>query len=156
MSHTSDKVKVLKDWPRPEAGAPVPRIYTDESSFVLQYYTSEDEIAVITFPIVHVFKFGSPNDESLNGHVLYGKGLKFYSVHKVENSSWLLELERQNSMHRQHDSKLFLKNKQHYIFTFHDSTLELIATENEQRSSQVTLVASEEEAIKLFREVQNA
>lgn len=156
MFKSSDDIKVLNDWPQPEAGAPEPCIYADDSNFVMRYYTQNNKIAIISFPLTDIFKFGSPNDEALGGHPLIKKGLKYYSVHKVENSSWVSEIEKQNSVHHQHDSERFLKDKHHYIFTFHDSTLELIATEGEYWKPIVNVVASEHEAKQLFIEAQNA
>ena len=34
-------------------------------------------------------RFGSPNDEALCGHPLWGRGLEFYQARVVHNSSWL-------------------------------------------------------------------
>ncbi len=156
MFKVLDKVKVLEDWPKPEAGAPEPCIYADDTSFVMRYYTHDEKIAVIAFPLVSIFKFGSPNDESLGGHPLIQKGLEYYSVHKVENSFWIAELEKQNSVHPRHDPGRYLRDKHHYIFTFHDSTLELVVTEGEHWKPVINIVATEEEAKKLFIEAQNA
>lgn len=156
MFNNSDKVIVLKDWPQPEAGAPEPCIYADDSNFVIRYYTQNRKIAVVVFPLADTIKFGSPNDESLGGHPLIKSGLKYYSIHKVVNSSWIAELEKQNSVHPQHDKNKFVKDKHHYIFTFHDSTLELVATEGEYWKPVINIVNSEEEAKILFKEAQNA
>lgn len=156
MFKSSDRVLVLKEWPQPEPGAPEPQVFADDTIFVLRYYTGKEKIAVIVFPLANVFKFGSPNDEALGGHPLIKNGLKYYSVQKVENSSWIAELEKQNSVHPQHESKRFLKDKHHYVFTFHDSTLELVATEGEYWKPIVNVVESEEEAKKLFVDAQNA
>lgn len=156
MFKASDEIEVLEDWPQPDAGAPEPRVYADDTRFVMRYYTQNDRIAVINFPLVSIFKFGSPNDEALGGHPLIQKGLKYYTVHKVANSSWIAELEKQNSVHPQHDTNRFLKDKHHYIFTFHDSTLELVANEGEYWSPIVNVVSTEVEANKLFTEAQNA
>ena len=156
MFKALDKIVVLKEWPQPEAGAPEPVIYADESNFVLRYHTENDKIAVVVFPLVNIFKFGSPNDESLGGHPLISKGLKYYSVHEVINSYWVAELEKQNSVHPQHDTDNFIKDKHHYIITFHDSTLEIVATEGEFWKPVINVVKSEDEAKKLFLEAQNA
>ena len=156
MFEKSNEVKVLNDWPQPEAGAPEPQIFADDTNFVLRYFTANEKIAVIVFPMVNIFKFGSPNDEALGGHPLYKNGLKFYSVHEVKNSTWVQELEKQNSVHPQHDKQSFLKDKKHYIFTFHDSTLECVATEGEFWKPSVIVFGTEEEAKKMFEEAKNA
>ena len=46
-----------------------------------------------------------------------------------------------------------MKDKHHYIFTFHDSTLELVAQEGELWKPEITTVSSEEDAQKLFIKV---
>jgi hypothetical protein len=116
----------ISDWPQPVAGVPAPKVWADESSVFLRYYTDNKVVVVVHFPSCHQFKFGAPNDEALGGHPLYVKGLGFYGVFRVENSSWIEQLERQNSVHPSHGRKWFLEGKQHYIFTFHDSTLECV------------------------------
>ena len=156
MSETADRIRVLENWPQPESGAPEPRILANDSSFALRYYTQQEKIACIVFPLVNIFKFGSPNDEALGGHALIKNGLKFYSVHEIECSSWIQELEKQNSIHPQHNKERFTKDKHHYIFTFHDSTLELVSTEGEYWKPSITLLTSEEEAQRLFIEALNA
>jgi len=56
-----------------------------------------------------------PNDEGLDQHRLYGKGLTFYSAHEVYNSRW--KEERSESAAQSH----------HYVFTFQDETIECLA-----------------------------
>ncbi len=146
----------MRDWPQPSAGVPDPKIFADDTNLVLRYETGKDKYAVVNFPMANQFYFGSPNDEALGGHRLYGKGLKFYSVHEVMNSTWLEELEKQNSVHPQHNKDNYLKDMKHYIFTFHDSTLELAVTEGEYWKPIVTVVKTVDEAKKLFDDVQKA
>jgi hypothetical protein len=66
-------------------------------------------------------KFGYPNDEALPGHPLYKQGLSYYGVYEVRGSSWIKQMEEQNCVS-------FPKFRgwgiRHFIFTFHDSTLE--------------------------------
>lgn len=71
-------------------------------------------------------KFGYPNDEALAGHPLYEKGLNGYGVYEVFNSSWIKLSTEQNrvAFPQTPDS-----TDRHFIFTFHDSTLECIARE---------------------------
>ena len=79
----------LPDWPKPNAGAPLPEVFGDDATLSILYWTASGKYAVIHFPLCWAFSFGAPNDDALEGHPLYGKGLEFYSVHLVENSSWL-------------------------------------------------------------------
>ena len=145
MPQESDVIEVLSDWPFPEPGAPEPQIRADDTKLSLRYSTRDNRIAVIGFPLVEIIKFGSPNDEALGGHPLMKNGLEFYAVHRVKKSSWIAELEEQNSIHPRHDKQRFLEGLHHYIFTFHDSTLELVAVEGEYWKPAIFLVDSEEE-----------
>jgi hypothetical protein len=138
----------LPDWPQPNGGAPMPEVFANDSSLSIMYLTADDKYAVAHFPLCSVFIFGSPNDEALSGHPLYGKGLQFYSVHRVENSSWIDLLERRNAIHPRHDKKTFLENKQHYIFTFHDSTLECVVNEGKYGKPEIQEFLTENEARK--------
>lgn len=69
---------------------------------------------------------GSPNDEVLHGHPLYGKGLEGYRPMRVENSAWLAELQRINSVHDGYAPERW-RRLSHYFFGFHDSTFECVA-----------------------------
>ncbi|MCC6126225.1 MAG: hypothetical protein IT426_14800 [Pirellulales bacterium] len=145
---TEERVKLLSDWPQPDGGAPMPEVFADDSSLWIMYLTATGSCVVIHFPLCSVFTFGSPNDEALPGHPLYGKGLQFYSVHRVENSSWISMLERRNSVHPAHDRKRFLEDKQHYVFTFHDSTLECVVMEGKFWKPEIKEFATASEARK--------
>ncbi len=145
-------VSVLSDWPQPNSGSPEPLVLANDTQLVIRYFTTNEKIAVIIFPLCSIFKFGSPNDEALNGHPLSKNGLKYYSVHKVENSLWISQLEKQNSVHPRHNTERFFKNKHHYIFTFQDSTLELIANEGEFWKPAINVVNTEDEAKKIITE----
>ena len=87
-------------------------VHADEHRLLLRYYcgdAQEPDIAIIFFPSYDTFKFGQPNDEALHGHPLYAKGLSFYRAQEVLNSSWIAELERQNSVHVGHNREGFLR-----------------------------------------------
>lgn len=141
-----DKVVELKGVPQSSIGAPTPTLLASEHDLFLVYYLedrpddwdgttvrvvgidSEDETtAIIKFSSCYAHMFGPPNDEAFSGHPLSGRGLGPYSVFEVKHSSWLRNLEQMNSVHPVHDTKSFLKDKKHFIFTFHDSTFECIA-----------------------------
>jgi len=126
---TDERAVVMPEWPQPEAGAPCPIAVADDVSLSIRYRAQSGKIVVVHFPLCSIFTFGLPNDEALAGHPLYGRGLEFYSVHRVENSAWIAQLERQNSVHPRHDRRRFLEDMKHFVFTFHDSTLECVVTE---------------------------
>jgi hypothetical protein len=71
--------------------------------------------------------FGPPNDEAFSGHPLAARGLKPYSVFEIEKSSWLRALVRMNSVHPYHKVERFA-DLRHWVFSFHDTTFECIAS----------------------------
>jgi hypothetical protein len=82
--------------------------------------------AIIKFERCSLTKFGHPNDEALPGHSLYSKGLGGPdSIYEVHNSQWVKEKMEINRV--SFPKTLDLKQK-HFIFTFHENTLECIAS----------------------------
>ncbi len=131
-----DQVVALGDIPRPTAGAPEPIFIASERSAAIAYYlweaqtedsdSDEEPVAVITFPRCYAHMFGLPNDETLDGHPLYKRGLESYRASEVKDSSWILALEKASSINPLHDKEKFLEGLQHIIITFHDGTFECI------------------------------
>jgi hypothetical protein len=145
---------VFESWPQPNAGAPMPLVNADEASLYIRYRTAAGKIAVVYFQLYNSFTFGSPNDEALSGHRLFGRGLTFYSVHRVENSSWIARLEQQNSAHPNHNKAEFLKDLNHYIFTFHDSTLECVVNEGDLWPTEVSEFTRAADAAAYLKDLQ--
>jgi hypothetical protein len=88
----------------------------------------EQRIAVVVFTGVRSHMFGMPNDEALDGHPLFERGLGFYGAFRVEQSSWIRKLAAMNSVHPQHRPEAF-DDLGHFIFTFKESTFECVARE---------------------------
>lgn len=145
-----ESVVVCDEWPQPAVYAEA-QVLANEYSLLIRYLTSDNQIAVIRFELCSYFAFGAPNDEAMGGHPLANLGLKYYSVHEVYNSSLILMLEQRNSIHPSHDPTIFFKDKKHYVFTFKDSLLECVVNEGNHWPTQVTVVPTEEEAVKLWR-----
>jgi hypothetical protein len=95
---------------------------TEDESFLL--FTATAGIAVVRIERCLLSKFGYPNDEALGGHPLYDRGLDFYNVFEVINSSWVRQVNEQNTVCFPNSSDWQLH---HWIFTFHDSTFECMA-----------------------------
>ncbi len=126
------------------AGAPEPVLFADEHQLRFAYGTatasepgpyrelklrSDDQsepCAIVDVEGCSIFKFGSPNDEAISGHRLAKIGLTAYAAFEVSNSTWIAELERANRVHHRHDPRMF-SSLRHFIFTFHDSTLEFVS-----------------------------
>ena len=114
-------------------GAPCPLILSDEYNLYVAYFMQEQQVnfeleavGLVKFTGFHSYKFGAPNDEAFHGHPLSKNGLKPYGTFKIQNSTWLQELCKQNSVHPYHSDDNFNKLC-HYIWSFHDTTLEVIA-----------------------------
>jgi hypothetical protein len=152
---SDERVIVLADWPQPAAGAPEPRILADDISLSIRYRTDNEAIAVIRFPLCNYLIFGAPNDEALGGHPLTNRGLTYYSVHEVHDSSLIHLLERRNSVHPRHDRRAFLEDKKHYIFTFQDSTLECVVNEGKWWKPIIAVCKTEEEADQAWKARKN-
>jgi len=72
------------------------------------------------------YMFGGPNDEAFHGHPLATRGLHPYGAFQIENSSWIRQLEKMNSVHPFHKPERF-ERLRHYVLSFHDSTFECVA-----------------------------
>jgi hypothetical protein len=81
--------------------------------------------AVVRVSPCLAFKFGYPNDEALPGHPLYQRGFEGVAVYKVLDSSWIAELARQNRV-RFPTSDVSAWGMRHFLFSFHESTLEVL------------------------------
>ena len=83
-------------------------------------------IGVVEFKKVTSIKVGSPSDEALRGHPLWGSGLEFYGAHEVKNSPWITELMEVDRAHERFDGSQW-SGRHHFMLTFHDETLECVA-----------------------------
>jgi hypothetical protein len=146
------------DWPAPwSVGAPMPHVMSSGGKTAIVYLQRERDpnwdgshatpvnpttpdhqlVATVTFRRCLVHKFGAPNDETLSGHRLHGRGLTGYRAHIVERSRWLREHERINSVHLFHNPERF-RDYVHYVLPFHDDTFECLATGFELHESLST------------------
>jgi hypothetical protein len=118
------------------AGAAEPFIVSSEQRTLIGLYArsedadQSDSDAVTVAELVGCIsvKFGFPNDEVLHGHQLYGAGLGYYQLHEVHNSAWLIELRSIEAVH-DHAAEVPFENAHHFVLTFHDSTVEAIASD---------------------------
>lgn len=121
-------------WTEPppmSTGAPCPAVHSEGHDLLCAYFINSTvapvgSVAVLKFEGVLHYRFGYPNDEALQGHPLYQFGLKHYGFFAVENSPLIGEIEKQNECHSQHRPGIYAKFR-HWIVTFHDDTLEVIA-----------------------------
>lgn len=127
-----DRVIDVDGLPGHSVGAPLPVVIADEGRLLLAYLTAPDSenLAVLKFSRVRAHRWGPPNDETLHGHALYERGLRWYAIQEVIESSWIRGLERLNSVHRNHVPGRSTSSR-HYVFAFHDSLFECIARDVE-------------------------
>ncbi len=126
--------KVAK-WGEPppmDTGAPMPAVYSDETGLTCAYvigatHSESGSTAILRFEGVLYYAMGYPNDEALKANPLYANGLGFYGFHVVENSPLIADLDRRNQVHERHVAGAYMKRFRHWIITFHDETLEVVA-----------------------------
>jgi hypothetical protein len=140
-----DMVVELENVPQSSIGAPLPIVLSDEHKILLAYIVDDkpsdwdgsyvrvispsmsgEPLALLEFSSYWSLMFGAPNDEAFDGHPLTSRGLRPYGAFQIENSSWVRQLERMNSVHSFHKAESFERLK-HFIFAFHDSTFECVA-----------------------------
>src|SRR5207249_10492606 len=80
---------------------------------------SEQSLALAEFEGSVAVKLGPPNDEVLDGHPLYGRGLSGDGAYVIENSRWLQELIAINRVHERFDPHSW-QDKRHFLLVFHD------------------------------------
>lgn len=84
---------------------------------------------------------------------MYKNGLNYYSVCTILDSSWIDEIEKQNSIHPKHNKNNFLKNLNHYIFTFQDATLECIVNEGDFWKPEIKIFDDESDAYIMWNKI---
>jgi hypothetical protein len=126
-----------------DTGAPLPHVIASETAVAVVFYArrddpdwdgtytsvhdSHDPVGVVEFRGVDSHPFGTPNDEVLSGHPLYGSGLEGYAAQVVRNSPWLEEVRRINQVHPQYSAQRWLDIR-HFVLWFHDTTFECLAS----------------------------
>ena len=123
-----DRVVEVAISPDHDASGPMPMILATDNDLLLCCETSLGGETLALLRSLHPYAHycGSPNDEALEGHPLYPRGLKSYGIFEVESSSWVRSLERMNSVHPGHGSDRF-QNLRHFMFTFRDTCFECVA-----------------------------
>lgn len=128
-----------------DTGAPCPYVISAGGRAFLIYYINEidpnwdgtytnvidsssDDIlplALVEFIRCYSIKFGGANDEVINGHPLWGKGLVPYGAHIIENSEWLKHEMKISSVHSYYNEESW-DVKKHIVLLFHDELFECI------------------------------
>lgn len=114
-----------------DVGAPMPVLIANGPRTLVAYYLSEpggglQEVQTVEFVGCTTVMFGFPNDEVLDGHRLYERGLEDYRAHVVEESAWVEEL-REIERHHYASPEVPFADSKHYVLVFHDEVLEAVA-----------------------------
>ena len=103
MTESSDRVVPLSMGMLPAADVPRPILLQNEDDAYLVFDARSEVpnapagIATVRLQGCLITRFGYPNDEALGGHPLYPRGLRFYGVFEVQDSSWVAQLQEQKS-----------------------------------------------------------
>jgi hypothetical protein len=123
-----------QDPPLMDSGASEPSLFLGRNSLYCAYHVSQARenlsfgaVAVLRFDVVLHLRFGCPGDETLHSHPLYESGLKHYAFWIVESSPLIAELEERNRVHPRHVPGMYSTRFKHFVATFHDETLEVVA-----------------------------
>ena len=123
--------------PEPSMSAPLPTIIATDNRMAFAYFVERspidapDAIAIIRPQNCSIHKFGAPNEEGILGHHLFPEMQAIWDTDafcgaEVRNSQWIAELERMNQARPLHTPSSS-PARRHFIFAFHDSTLEFVA-----------------------------
>jgi hypothetical protein len=130
--NATPKVAKWAEPPDMDSGAPIPAIYSDGRGLTCAYvigatHPESGHTAILHFDGVLYYAMGYPNDEALKAHPLYTNGLGCYGFYAIENSPLIDDLDRRNRVHKRHVAGGYIMRFRHWIISFHDETLEVIA-----------------------------
>lgn len=133
-----------------DVGSPVPKIFASGHHLKLFYFANPERgivddiverdpisdrgIGIINFSSCLLFKFGTPNDEILEGHPYFELGLGFYDLFEIQESDWLNQVKEIGKVHQGFTETMYEKYR-HFVITFHDNTFECLAKKYEESYS---------------------
>lgn len=121
-----NEIVIIEGVPECDTGAPSPTVLASEHKVVLSYYTNEGVVCYIIFSHCFEFRMGMPDENKIEKHPLGSSGLMGYEFQKVNNSSWIADVE--NQYQTISDYSRDGRKYEHYIFTFHDRSFECISS----------------------------
>lgn len=138
----AEKIKIINWTPKWDGGAPMPHVYSNNGKVYLTYIVADwDKESINDFQTLehngyeefhalvefqgNTFKFGVANDEVFHGLPFYEQEMEWAQI--IENSQWLEEIKTIHKVHPYFKESRW-KNDKHYLLTFKDEILEVIAT----------------------------
>ena len=115
-----------------DPGATMPEIKADEENLEVSFFLldHEDKRGFLKFNNILQFTFGYPNEEAIKGHRYSKLGLTPFLFCEVNGSEIIKSIKKSNKVHPYHNDEVFKKFR-HFVFPFHDTTLEVIAVSYE-------------------------
>jgi len=119
----------------PEAAVSEPRFFQTERASLLTFSAvrekanwRREDAGYGLVEIVHccTSSFGGPGDEDIEKDPLYAKGLHAYGVFEIVNSRWKRLLSEHGGLYFPGTPG---PGQRHFVFTFHDSTFQCIASD---------------------------
>ena len=133
-------IKALLEDIKCSAAAPTPKVLANEHYVYLIFYVEDisvqdaenspfnrvpvDQIASIRFNKYAQYKFGNPNDESLEGHYYYDLGLEPFIFQEVIDSDWIDDLRELDALDSMHDPAQW-DQQRHIIIPLKDTCFEV-------------------------------
>lgn len=110
-----------------DPGGTMPEINADEHNLKVTFYlSSSNNRGTLIFNSVLQFTFGYPNEEAISGHRYANLGLTPFNFVEVSGSEIIESIMTANRVHPYHKDEHFAGYR-HFVFPFHDTTLEVIA-----------------------------
>ncbi len=110
-----------------DPGGTMPEVKSDEHNLEISFYLLGSNMrGVLKFNHFLQYTFGYPNEEAIAGHRYASLGLSPFRFVEVINSEVVESIKATNKVHPYHSDKDFESFK-HFIYPFHDTTIEVIA-----------------------------
>ena len=137
------EIKSILENIRCSAAAPTPKVLANEHYVYLIFFVEDssvqdaenspfnrvpvDQICSIRFNKYAQYKFGRPNDETLEGHYYYDLGLEPFTFQEVIDSDWVDDLRELDALDPMHDTQHW-DQQRHIIIPLKDTCFEVICT----------------------------
>lgn len=135
------EIKAILEHIRCSAAAPTPKVLANEHFVYLIFFVEDisvqdaenspfnrvpvDQIASIRFNRYIQYKFGSPNDETLEDHYYYDLGLEPFVFQEIVDSDWVAELKELDVLDDSRDDNHW-DQQHHIIIPLKDSCFEVV------------------------------
>ena len=135
------EIKSILENIRCSAAAPTPKVLANEHYVYLIFFVEDssvqdaenspfnrvpvDQVCSIRFNKYAKYRFGNPNDETLDGYHYYDLGLEPFCFQEIIDSDWIEDLREMNSMDPVHDDTIW-DEYQHIIIPLKDSCFEVV------------------------------